>query len=41
MPEAFVVLGGACIPVGRLIFEIDGRRSHSTFIYDERWLETR
>lgn len=39
MPEAFVVLGDACIPVGRLIFETDGRRSHSTFIYDERWLE--
>ena len=39
MPEASVVLGNACIPVGRLIFETDGRRSHSTFIYDERWLE--
>ncbi len=39
MSEASVVLGNACIPVGRLIFETDGRRSHSTFIYDERWLE--
>ncbi len=39
MPEASVVLGEACIPVGRLIFETDGRRSHSTFIYDERWIE--
>ncbi len=39
MHEASVVLGNACIPVGRLIFETDGRRSHSTFIYDERWLE--
>ncbi|WP_052274769.1 type II toxin-antitoxin system HipA family toxin [Falsihalocynthiibacter arcticus] len=26
------------IPVGRLIFESDGRRSHSTFIYDQEWL---
>lgn len=40
MPEASVVLGDACIPVGRLILETDGRRSHSTFIYDERWLES-
>ena len=40
MPEASVVLGDACIPVGRLIFETDGRRSHTTFIYDERWLES-
>ncbi len=39
MAEASVVLGNACIPIGRLIFETDGRRSHSTFIYDERWLE--
>lgn len=39
MPQASVVLGDACIPVGRLIFETDGRRSHSTFIYDEGWLE--
>lgn len=39
MPEASVVLGDAGIPVGRLIFETDGRRSHSTFIYDESWLE--
>ncbi|WP_298362623.1 type II toxin-antitoxin system HipA family toxin [uncultured Litoreibacter sp.] len=39
MAEASVVLGNACISVGRLIFETDGRRSHSTFIYDERWLE--
>jgi len=39
MPETSVVLGDACLPVGRLIFETDGRRSHSTFIYDESWLE--
>jgi len=38
MPEARVVLGEGKIPVGRLIFEQDGRREHSTFLYDEEWL---
>ncbi|AXQ96123.1 type II toxin-antitoxin system HipA family toxin (plasmid) [Cereibacter azotoformans] len=39
MPEAQVVLGEGKIPVGRLVFEHDGRRSHSTFLYDRAWLE--
>ena len=38
MPEARVALGDGKIPVGRLVFETDGRRAHSTFLYDERWL---
>jgi serine/threonine-protein kinase HipA len=37
MPEAHVVLGTLTIPVGKLIFESDGRRSHSTFLYDQAW----
>lgn len=39
MPEAHVVLGEEKIPVGRLIFEDDGRRSHSTFLYGQAWIE--
>lgn len=39
MLEARVVIGDRMIPVGRLVFEHDGRRSHSTFMYDEAWLE--
>lgn len=39
MPEAIVVLGENRIPVGRLIFETDGRRSHSTFFYDPSWID--
>lgn len=38
MREARVVLGDGAIPVGRLVFESDGRRSHSTFLYDTSWL---
>lgn len=39
MPEARVVLGEEKIPVGRLVFEDDGRRSHSTFLYDPSWVD--
>lgn len=39
MPEARVVLGEGKIPVGRLIFETDGRRAHSSFLYDQTWLD--
>ncbi len=35
MPEAIVALGDSMVPVGRLVFETDGRRSHSAFIYDQ------
>ena len=38
MPVAQVVLGESMIPVGRLVFETDGRRAHSSFRYDDRWL---
>ena len=38
MREAHVVLGDGAIPVGRLVFESDGRRAHSTFLYDPSWL---
>lgn len=38
MPVAQVVLGERNIPVGRLVFETDGRRAHSSFRYDETWL---
>jgi len=36
--EALVVLGEGSFPVGRLIFETDGRRAHSIFVYDEDWI---
>lgn len=39
MPVAHVVLGERKIPVGRLVFETDGRRSHSSFTYNDAWLE--
>ncbi len=38
MPEAIVALGEQKIEVGRLHFESDGRRQHSTFIYAPGWL---
>ena len=38
MPEAIVALGEQKIEVGRLHFESDGRRQHSTFIYSSGWL---
>ncbi|MES4992575.1 HipA N-terminal domain-containing protein [Phyllobacterium sp. 22229] len=38
MPEALVALGEQKIEIGRLLFESDGRRQHSTFIYAESWL---
>lgn len=39
MVGARVTLGEALVPVGRLIFETDGRRAHSTFIYDREWID--
>ncbi|MFG6082236.1 type II toxin-antitoxin system HipA family toxin [Paracoccus litorisediminis] len=39
MPVARVVMGNGLVPVGRLVFETDGRRSHSTFIYDQDWID--
>mgnify|MGYP006272835385 CR=1 FL=1 len=39
MPEARVVLGEGRIPVGRLVFETDGRRAHSAFVYDPAWID--
>ncbi|WP_299922246.1 type II toxin-antitoxin system HipA family toxin [uncultured Pelagimonas sp.] len=39
MVVARVTLGDSSLPVGRLVFETDGRRSHSTFIYDQEWIE--
>lgn len=39
MPEAIVALGENKTPVGRLVFETDRRRSHSTFIYDQSWID--
>lgn len=38
MPEAQVALGAGSTPVGRLIFETDGRRSHSSFHYHGSWI---
>jgi serine/threonine-protein kinase HipA len=37
MVVARVVLGNGLVPVGCLVFETDGRRAHSTFIYDLEW----
>ncbi len=37
MVVARVALGNGLVPVGRLVFETDGRRAHSTFIYDQEW----
>jgi len=39
MAVARVALGEGLVPVGRLIFETDGRRAHSTFLYDQDWLD--
>ena len=39
MAVALVALGDGLVPVGRLIFETDGRRAHSTFLYDQDWLD--
>ena len=39
MAVALVALGEGLVPVGRLIFETDGRRAHSTFLYDQDWLD--
>lgn len=39
MPEARVVLGDERVPVGRLLFESDGRRAHSSFFYDQVWID--
>ncbi|MBQ2262093.1 MAG: HipA domain-containing protein [Loktanella sp.] len=40
MVVARVALGNGLFPVGRLIFETDGRRAHSTFIYDQEWIDS-
>ena len=39
MSEANVVLGEQQIPVGKLTFESDGRRQHSSFQYAQSWLD--
>jgi serine/threonine-protein kinase HipA len=39
MVVARVALGNGLVPVGRLVFETDGRRAHSTFIYDREWID--
>ena len=39
MAVARVALGEELVPVGRLIFETDGRRAHSTFLYDQDWID--
>ena len=39
MVVARVALGNGLVPVGCLIFETDGRRAHSTFIYDQGWID--
>ena len=39
MVIACVALGNGLVPVGRLVFETDGRRSHSTFLYDQEWID--
>jgi serine/threonine-protein kinase HipA len=39
MAVARVALGEGLVPVGRLIFETDGRRAHSTFLYDQGWID--
>lgn len=39
MPVARVVMGNGLLPVGRLVFETDGRRAHSTFTYDQDWID--
>ena len=39
MVVARVVLGNGLVPVGRLVFETDGRRAHSTFTYDQEWID--
>ncbi|MEO3414986.1 HipA domain-containing protein [Roseovarius sp. CAU 1744] len=39
MAVARIALGEGLVPVGRLIFETDGRRAHSTFLYDQDWLD--
>lgn len=39
MVVARVALGNGLVPVGRLVFETDGRRAHSTFIYDQEWID--
>lgn len=38
MADARVVIGEGKILVGRLVFESDGRRSHSIFLYDQSWI---
>lgn len=39
MVVARVALGNGLVPVGRLVFETDGRRAHSTFLYDQEWID--
>ena len=39
MVVARVALGNGLVPVGRLVFETDGRRAHSTFIYGQEWID--
>jgi serine/threonine-protein kinase HipA len=39
MVVARVALGNGLVPVGRLVFETDGRRAHSTFIYNQEWID--
>ncbi|WP_411839832.1 type II toxin-antitoxin system HipA family toxin [Paracoccus sp. ME4] len=39
MVMARVAMGNGLVPVGRLVFETDGRRAHSTFLYDQDWID--
>lgn len=39
MVVARVVLGNGLVPAGRLVFETDGHLAHSTFTYDQEWIE--
>lgn len=36
---ARVALGNGLMPVGRLVFKTDGRRSHPSFLYDQDWID--
>lgn len=39
MVVARVVMGEERVPVGRLMFEADGRRAYSTFAYEQDWID--
>ena len=41
MPEAIVAIGEGKHIVGKLRFETDGRRQHSQFEYDTKWLNSK